>query len=81
MKRPYWDAATELASLLHAAGEAAFAKELLAALSAGSVGSEILGELGAVLRRHQAKRSQLDDVGRRVWHELLGAIRAAWPAY
>ncbi len=51
-------------------GESAVADRLVDAVIAGATGSEIIGEVGLVLREHRKLRSRLCDTARDSWDSV-----------
>jgi len=77
MNRPYWEVVECLARALNAKGEQEFAGELVDAMRSGSSWSEILGEIGVVLKRYELLPDKLGDSERALWDELTTAVRCA----
>ena len=59
---------------LRRAGHASLAQALLDAVRRGSMGSEILGDVGLVLRRHRAVRGQLGKAGKGAWDAVMADV-------
>lgn len=69
--RAWWPELMRVADGLRANGHTAAAQALAEAPLGCATGSEVLGNVGLVLREHHAKRSALDADARQAWDRVM----------
>jgi len=77
--KAWWPDLGTVVEALRRGGRDDVADALSDALRVGGTSSEILGEVGLVLRRHRALRRGLDEAGKRAWDGALKDVRRAFP--
>lgn len=69
--KDYWPPLGTLAEALRTRGWVAAADQLIDAVRGGATSSEILGNVGRVLRKHWGARRRLNKTARAAWDEVL----------
>ena len=77
--REWWPDLGTVVVALREAGRGDVADRLVDAVRAGASSSEILGDVGLVLREERALRSRLGDPARRAWDGVRADVRRAFP--
>ena len=75
----WWPDFATLVAELRRIGRSDVADLLVDAVRAGACGSEILGNIGIVLRSHRALWSQLDNPGARAWDLVMADVNRSDP--
>ena len=79
--REWWPDLGTVVVALREAGRGDVADRLVDAVRAGASSSEILGDVGVVLREERALRSSLGDPARRAWDGVRADVRRAFPGF
>jgi hypothetical protein len=67
----WWPSLGTVLIKLRAAGHALLADRLVDAIRSAAMGSEVLGNVGLLLRAHDAQRASLDAEGKRAWDAVM----------
>ena len=74
----YWPELGSVVIELRRIGQPAVADMLVDAALTGSTSSEIVGNIGIVLRDHRALRSQLSDSALNAWDAIMADVNRAF---
>lgn len=77
--REWWPDLGNLVIELRSAGSAAVADELVDAVRGGATSTEILGQVGLVLRKNRRLRATLSPPTVRAWNAVLKDVFRAFP--
>jgi hypothetical protein len=75
----WWPHLGKVVADLRRIHQAAVADRLVDAVRGGATSSEILGEIGIVLRHHYPLRSQLSDAAASAWDTVMADVHRAFP--